>query len=88
LARVLTDSWSATYRRFQHGQSLCLIVRLDHFTHLSALDAIGDTAKAADRRNLFERVIYRCVIGSQAYGLASEVSEIDRRGYLGLTLKK
>lgn len=41
---------------------------------------IGDSAKAADRLNLFERVIYRCVIGSQAYGLANEASDIDRRG--------
>ena len=41
---------------------------------------IGDTTKTADQRNLFERVIYRCVIGSQAYGLSGESSDIDRRG--------
>jgi predicted nucleotidyltransferase len=41
---------------------------------------IGDTTKTADQRNLFERVIYRCVIGSQAYGLSGETSDIDRRG--------
>lgn len=40
---------------------------------------IGDASKAADE-NLFDRVIYRCVIGSQAYGLAGEHSDIDRRG--------
>src|SRR5437667_433053 len=41
---------------------------------------IGDAALAARRHNLSERVIYRCVIGSQAYGLAGEASDIDRRG--------
>ncbi len=41
---------------------------------------IGDTGIAAIRCNLYERVIYRCVIGSQAYGLAGEGSDIDRRG--------
>lgn len=41
---------------------------------------IGDTGITAVRCNLYERVIYRCVIGSQAYGLAGEGSDIDRRG--------
>ncbi len=41
---------------------------------------IGDTGITAIRCNLYERVIYRCVIGSQAYGLAGEGSDIDRRG--------
>ena len=30
--------------------------------------------------DLYERVIYRCVIGSQAYGLADAESDVDRRG--------
>ncbi|HKH45876.1 MAG TPA: nucleotidyltransferase domain-containing protein [Thermoanaerobaculia bacterium] len=40
-------------------------------------------AAAADRieRELWDHVIYRCVIGSQAYGLAGEASDIDRRGF-------
>ena len=41
---------------------------------------IGDAALVAGRCNLYERVIYRCVIGSQAFGLAGEESDIDRRG--------
>jgi predicted nucleotidyltransferase len=41
---------------------------------------IGDTGVTAIRCNLYERVIYRCLIGSQAYGLAGEGSDIDRRG--------
>jgi len=41
---------------------------------------IGDVAAAAGRCDLYERVFYRCVIGSQAYGLAGEGSDVDRRG--------
>src|SRR5438552_12800189 len=40
---------------------------------------IGDSAHVA-QTDLYERVIYRCVIGSQAYGLADAESDVDRRG--------
>lgn len=40
---------------------------------------IGDAAQAT-QSDLHERVIYRCVIGSQAYGLANSASDVDRRG--------
>ncbi|MEP0924199.1 nucleotidyltransferase domain-containing protein [Leptolyngbya sp. ST-U4] len=30
--------------------------------------------------NLYDAVIYRCIVGSRAYGLDNEVSDIDRRG--------
>ncbi|MEO0853966.1 MAG: nucleotidyltransferase domain-containing protein, partial [Cyanobacteria bacterium J06648_11] len=33
-----------------------------------------------DELNLFENVIYRCVVGSRAYGLDDENSDTDRRG--------
>jgi hypothetical protein len=42
--------------------------------------AIGDIGILAARTDLYERVIYRCVIGSQAYGLADAESDVDRRG--------
>jgi predicted nucleotidyltransferase len=41
---------------------------------------IGDKAHAVAHADLYERVIYRCVIGSQAYGLADTESDVDRRG--------
>lgn len=41
---------------------------------------IGDSALTIARNDLYERVIYRCVIGSQAYGLAHSESDVDRRG--------
>jgi uncharacterized protein len=40
---------------------------------------IGDNAHVA-QANLYGRVIFRCVIGSQAYGLADADSDVDRRG--------
>jgi hypothetical protein len=42
--------------------------------------AIGDRNIATGRSNLFDRVFYQCIIGSQAYGLAGEESDVDRRG--------
>lgn len=41
---------------------------------------IGDTDFSSARSNLFDRVIYRCVIGSRAYGLDDERSDTDYRG--------
>jgi uncharacterized protein len=41
---------------------------------------LGDLAAPAGGPDLFRRTILRCVIGSQAYGLAGEHSDIDRRG--------
>jgi predicted nucleotidyltransferase len=42
---------------------------------------IGNPNVSANQTDLFERVIYQCVIGSQAYGLADDDSDIDRRGF-------
>ncbi|MBX7106238.1 MAG: nucleotidyltransferase domain-containing protein [Gemmataceae bacterium] len=41
---------------------------------------IGDSQISSSRSNLYERVIYRCVIGSRAYGLESDESDTDYRG--------
>ena len=41
---------------------------------------IGDGDHSLGRTDLYERVIFRCVIGSQAYGLADAGSDVDRRG--------
>ena len=41
---------------------------------------IGDAKAVASQINLYERVIYRCVIGSRAYGLDDAESDTDRRG--------
>jgi len=42
--------------------------------------AINDSEKVLSTHGLFHRVIYRCVVGSRAFGLDSEESDTDRRG--------
>jgi predicted nucleotidyltransferase len=42
--------------------------------------AINDSTRVLTTHGLFNRVIYRCVIGSRAYGLDSDESDTDRRG--------
>jgi predicted nucleotidyltransferase len=42
--------------------------------------AINDSSQVLTKHGLFNRVIYRCVIGSRAYGLATGDSDTDRRG--------
>lgn len=37
-------------------------------------------AAAADRGPLFQRLVYRCIVGSRAYGLDDEQSDTDYRG--------
>jgi uncharacterized protein len=41
---------------------------------------IGDSDVTAARHDLFSRVIFRCVIGSRAYGLDGDQSDTDYRG--------
>lgn len=41
---------------------------------------INDTNKVLSTHGLFDRVIYRCVVGSRAFGLDTDDSDTDRRG--------
>jgi predicted nucleotidyltransferase len=41
---------------------------------------ITDSLTPPDRSTLYDRVIYRCIIGSRAYGLDDDQSDIDYRG--------
>jgi hypothetical protein len=43
------------------------------------LEAVGEQLLA--EIDLFPQVIYRCIVGSQAYGLSHEDSDVDRRGF-------
>ena len=42
--------------------------------------SINDANKTLSTHGLFDRVIYRCVVGSRAFGLGTEESDTDRRG--------
>ncbi len=52
-------------------------------TTLAAFQALDGSATTLEDTNgdLFSHVIYQCVIGSQAYGLADDASDVDRRGF-------
>lgn len=50
-------------------------------TQRNDLDELAAEAAAIAERVLWDHVIYRCVTGSQAYGLAGEGSDVDRRGF-------
>mgnify|MGYP002780801617 FL=1 len=58
------------------------VLRPDELRLLAELkqDEIGDESISVSREDLYGRIILRCVIGSQAYGLAGEGSDVDRRG--------
>jgi hypothetical protein len=53
------------------------LVRLAEFQR----GQIRPNASTLSTSGLFDRVIYRCVIGSRAYGLDDEQSDTDRRGF-------
>ena len=57
-------------------------VRRHEFSILKQVKAgpLGDPAHMLAEYDLFESVIYRCVVGSQAYGLSRDNSDVDRRG--------
>ena len=42
--------------------------------------AINDSSVILSTHGLFDRVIYRCVVGSRAFGLDTDQSDTDRRG--------
>ncbi len=70
-----------TYRvRFSDGFEAAIhhdqIVQLAEFKY----QVIRDDQSPLMIAGLYERVIYRCVIGSRAYGLEDEASDVDRRG--------
>jgi len=65
----LVDGYEENLR---HGE----IVMLAHFKE----GEIGDPRITARRSDLYDRVIFRCVVGSRAFGLDDENSDTDYRG--------
>jgi len=69
--------------RVRFADSLEVPLKRNEVTMLALFkegEIFGDSGVLAARTDLYERVIYRCVIGSQAYGLADSESDVDRRG--------
>jgi len=64
--------------RFPDGGEASL-KRTDFQVRKDLAKAIG-TALGTSQADLYQFVIYRCVVGSRAYGLEEDGSDIDRRG--------
>jgi uncharacterized protein len=77
VVKAPTDKEHSYRVRFADGLEVPL--KRNEVTML-ALFKEGALGVLAARTDLYERVIYRCVIGSQAYGLADSESDVDRRG--------
>jgi len=70
-----------SYRvRFHDGSEFP--IRHDNLSLLAQYqeDIVGNESSLLVRHGLFERVIFRCIIGSRAYGLDDENSDTDYRG--------
>jgi predicted nucleotidyltransferase len=65
------DGFEASFRR----QELAV---LSHYKQ--GLMGTGESASPLAEYDLYEHVIYRCVVGSRAYGLDHDASDTDRRG--------
>ena len=70
-----SDYWHSYRVRFPDGFETTF-----KRTELSILSHFNAPSAALHEYNLFDRVIYRCVIGSRAYGLEHDESDTDRRG--------
>ena len=80
LIRTPADATHAYQVRFADGQEGS--VRRHDFSLLKHLKngPLGDRDRVLKEFDLYDFVIYRCVVGSQAYGLSNEESDTDRRG--------
>ncbi len=72
-----SDVWHSYRVRFPDGLEASLkraeITTLSHFQS-------ADNPERLAEYDLYDHVIYRCVVGSRAYGLDDEQSDTDRRG--------
>lgn len=81
---VVTESPAdATHAyRVQLGSGSVVAINRRDFTILRAFKetATGERDNILADYDLFQHVIYRCVVGSRAYGLAGDASDTDLRG--------
>ena len=78
IVQAPVDPWHAYRVRFLDGFEASF--KRDELEVLSKFHSDGLTANALAEHSLYEHVIFRCVMGSRAYGLDDEASDTDRRG--------
>jgi hypothetical protein len=79
IVKAPVDGTHAYRVAFPDGREVTL-----HRQHLSIRKLVQQEDLERERAgdfDLWDRVIYRCVVGSRAYGLDSEGSDVDRRGF-------
>jgi uncharacterized protein len=76
VVKAPTDHEHSYRVRFPDGREAAL--KRDEVVMLARFQE-GEIGEAS-HEDLYQRVIFRCVIGSQAYGLADAASDVDRRG--------
>jgi len=78
------DYWHAYRVRFPNGLESALkrseLAVLSQFQNQAASPRDQSMPDRLAEYNLYDHVIYRCVIGSRAYGLDDEASDTDHRG--------
>lgn len=75
------DDGTHSYRvRFINGQEAALQRHELSIRKQFQRDATQPETDALKDFDLYECVIYRCIVGSRAFGLETETSDIDRRG--------
>lgn len=80
IVKVPVDASHAYRVQFTHGIEISLhrheLSIRKHYQH----EMSGEAAAATEESALYEFVIYRCIVGSRAYGLEHAESDTDRRG--------
>ena len=80
IAKVPSDNFHAYRVRFLDGGETSLKRHEFSLFRQFQKEGLGQGEHPLSDYNLFEHVIYRCVVGSRAYGLAADDSDLDRRG--------
>jgi predicted nucleotidyltransferase len=80
IVRAPNDSSHSYRARLPDGSEFSL--RRHEFSILKQVKAgpLGDPSHVLAEYDLYDNVIYRCVVGSRAYGLDRDTSDTDRRG--------
>ncbi len=79
IVQAPADYWHSYRVKFPDGfEASFKRTELAILSHYKQGDMAGEQQLA--EYNLYDRVIYRCVIGSRAYGLDHDESDTDRRG--------
>jgi hypothetical protein len=68
------------YETALHHDNLMLLAQFKEIPAEKGVINVNDVTQTLSTHGLFDRVFYRCVIGSRAFGLATEESDTDRRG--------